>query len=336
MKGRLEHEISIKNNVFSVINSMPEYIRKHVEAYYYNIQTAKEPNTCIIYVRKIKNLIDFCNANGICDINDIDDLVISRFFESKNCIEKNGEIKKISHSYKKTTWTAFNSFFNYLAKKRIIEYNPMESIERPKKNDVVNHRFLSMEDLNKILKSVNDYYESDSVKYHEYLFKYRDLLIISLLIVTGMRRTALSEINIEDISFDDKTITVIDKRNKTQVYDLVPKIEEILVHWLEDRETILNGVKSDALFVSVRKKRLCSKAIYLIVQKFSECLDEKISPHKIRGAFISLYYEQSGHDIEATKDAAGHSSVNTTSRYITKTNNSRKEATDFMANGIKI
>lgn len=337
MKGRLEHEISIKNNIFSIINEMPSYIKPYVESYYYNIQTSKEPTTCLEYLRRINSLIDFCSQNSINDVKEIDDLIIGRYFDQKSCIYTNdGDIKKISNSYKKMTWTAFNNFFTYLYKKRILDDNPMERIDKPKNNDVVNHRFLSMGDLNKIISSVNKYYRSSDLTYNDMLYKNRDLLIISLFIVTGMRKTALCEINVDDISLEEKTITVVDKRNKTQVYNLVPKIEKILLKWLKDREEILNGVTCDALFISNRKQRLCSKSIYLIVQKYSECLGTKISPHKIRGAFISLYYEQSGHDIEATREAVGHSSVVTTSRYIAKNNNCRKEATTFMADNIKI
>jgi site-specific recombinase XerD len=153
---------------------------------------------------------------------------------------------------------------------------------------------------------------------------------------TGMRRTALSEINLDDISFVDRKLTVIDKRHTEQIYDITDEIEDAIMKWLKKREKLLNGVKTDALFISTQRQRITPKSIERIVKKYSkDALGFEISPHKLRAAFITNYYEASGHDLDATCKAVGHSDVSTTYRYITRKNNARTEAINFMSKTLK-
>jgi integrase/recombinase XerC len=114
-------------------------------------------------------------------------------------------------------------------------------------------------------------------------------------------------------------------------------MEKITNQWLNKREKLLAGKKSDALFISSRRERMSEKSIYNLVRKYSEeALGYAISPHKLRAAFVSLYYEASGGDIKATCEAVGHADISTTSIYITRRNNSRKEAQNFMSKSLKI
>ena len=59
--------------------------------------------------------------------------------------------------------------------------------------------------------------------------------------MTGMRETALTEINIEDLDFLKGTIKVIDKRHKTHIYKINEIIRNTLVEWIEDREIKLSN-----------------------------------------------------------------------------------------------
>ena len=158
MNGRVEHDIAIKNNILLMLKSMP----KCVEQYYYNIQTSKEPTTCMEYIKKINNLLLFCSKNDIYNVEDIDDVLIARYFEKINyTINGDGTIRKTSNSYKKATWSALNSFFTYLNKKRIINENPMLLIERCKKKDEIKRINVTMNDFNLILNEVLKYYNSN-------------------------------------------------------------------------------------------------------------------------------------------------------------------------------
>lgn len=330
MRGRLEHSLRAKNNIEILLSSMPEC----VTGFYYNIQISKEPTTCLEYLRKIKLFFDFIN----CNIEDVTDSDIGRYFDKISTrTNTDGIIQETSFAYKQATWTVLNQFFSYLTRKHIILNNPMEETERPSQKDNVKRYFLSMDDLNSILSSVKTGAGSNKAIAKQKNWIERDMLILFLFMNTGMRKTALSEINIEDISFDDKTLTVTDKRNKTQVYNITAEMEDVIHIWLKKRNNLLDGQPNDALFISSLRKRMSEKAIYNLVKKYSEeALGYAISPHKLRAAFVSLYYEASGGDIKATCEAVGHADISTTSRYIVKKNNSRTEAMNFMSKNLKI
>lgn len=330
IKGRLEHELRTRQTIDRLLAEMP----KCASDYYYNIQISKEPMTCLEYLRKINNFLKFADT----DIQNIDDTIVGRYFDHINyTIKGDGEICKTSFAYKQSIWSALNQFFAYLTKKKIIESNPMESTERPPKKDSVKRIFLTFEDLNSILDTVKKGAGSQKAIAKQRDWVERDLLIMFLFMNTGMRKTALSEINIEDISFGEKKLLVTDKRNKTQEYNITDEMERVIKTWLKQRKILLNGEQNDALFISSLRKRLSEKAIYNLVKKYSEeALGYSISPHKLRAAFVSLYYEASGGDIKATCEAVGHADISTTSIYITKRNDSRKAAQDFMSKGLRM
>lgn len=330
MQGRLEHELRTKKTIQKLLSEMPEC----VSDYYYNMQISREPMTCLEYLRKINHFLNFAGN----DLKNIDDTIIGRYFEEISySIDKDGNIKKTSFAYKQTVWSALNQFFIYLTRKKIIDSNPMENTDRPPKKDKVKRKFLSMDDLNSILYSVKTGAGSHKAIAKQRDWIERDMLIIFLFMTTGMRKTALSEINISDISFLEKKLIVTDKRNKTLEYNITDEMYSTINTWLSRREKLLAGKESDALFISARRERMSEKAIYNLVKKYSEeALGYSISPHKLRAAFISLYYEASGGDIKATCNAVGHADISTTSIYITQKNDSRKEAQNFMSKSLVV
>ena len=330
MKGRLEHSLRTKKNIEILLSSMPDC----VSGFYYNIQISKETTTCLEYLRKIKLFLDFVD----CDITEISDADVGKYFNKiATKVDSDGDIVETSFAYKKATWTVLNQFFSYLVKKKIVLNNPMEDTERPSQKDNIKRRFLSMDDLNLILGAVKNGAGSKKAIAKQKDWIERDMLIMFLFMNTGMRKTALSEINVEDISFGEKTLIVTDKRNKTQIYNITDEMEGVINTWLKKRDKLLKGEEKDALFISSFRNRMSEKAIYNLVKKYSEeALGYAISPHKLRAAFVSLYYEASGGDIKATCEAVGHADISTTSIYITKKNDSRKEAQRFMSKGLQV
>lgn len=322
MNGRLEHELQINQKIETMLLELPDNVRQ----FYNNIRVSKSPKTCIEYIRYIQNFIEYSGKDYIEEITDID---IQEYLNSIQYINKNGEIKKASAAYTKAACSALNQYFKYLYKRRVINGNPMDLIDRPMRKDSVKRIFLSMNDLNKILKEVGNDNIAD-------IWKTRNYTILHLFMVTGMRNTALSEINVTDFDWKKRKLTIIDKRDKEQVYIFSPGTKKILMKWLKYRDQYLESFKieEDAFFISAKKNRISPRTIYDIVQKYSKAaLGYEISPHKLRAAFVSLYYKKTK-DIEATKEAVGHSSISTTSLYITRSDNPRKKAATYMSKSL--
>lgn len=326
MNGRNEHEIRTNNNIEFILKEKPAILKK----YYLKIRTSKEPLTCLEYIRKINSFLNYVNKNiNYIEVKDIDDYMNSIYYT------KNGE--KSSSSYRQTVYSALNSFFKYLYSRGEIKNNPMDEIERPKNTDHVIRRALDIDDFNNILTTIKKGVGSNRAKTKQNKWMERDLLIMYLFMNTGMRKTALSEINIEDIDFDSKILTVIDKRNKKLEYNITNELETIIKNWLTKREQLLDGKELDALFISDKLCRISERAIYNLVQKYSEgALGYSISPHKLRASFVTIFYQASGNDIKATSEAVGHANIATTSLYIVNKNNSRKNAANFMSSNLKV
>lgn len=317
MDGRIENEIKINNNINRLLKDLPDY----VSSLYYNMQVSKSPRTCYEYILSIKRFLNYINV----DIQQVDDNVIGRYLQSIKYTDDN---KKHSESCIKFAYTVLKLLFKYLYDKKIIDNNPMQLIQRPKKKDDVERYYLEMSELTKILNSALDYNNK---------WKERDYAILFLLMVTGMRRTALSEININNIDFSNRNIRVVDKRDKLQIYDITDEMRDAITNWLVVRKNILIdiGKENDALFINSNGDRISDKMVYRIVQKYSyKSIGKKISPHKIRASFASLFYEKSGHDIEATRIAVGHQDISTTSIYITKNNKIRSYAANFFSENL--
>lgn len=68
-----------------------------------------------------------------------------------------------------------------------------------------------------------------------------------------------------------------------------------------------------ALFLSMQNKRLSTRAIQNIVQKYSRIVSplKKISPHKLRSTYGTSLYRETG-DIYVVAEVLGHRDVNTT------------------------
>lgn len=330
MKGRVEHSIKTENNIKNILDTLPECVGD----YYYNISVSKEPKSCLTYIKAIREFLKSVNPEDqkSIDISKIRETQVTRFMhqlETKK--DSEGNIESTSFSYRKTVHTALNSFFTYVYKSGMINRNPIELIDRPKNQDKVQRIKLNESDLQKILKAVetgtlDNTHAANSQK----KWKSRDRAIIMTLIGTGMRETALTEINVEDIDWNTGVLTIIDKRHTTHEYILPEELKKEIQNWLEDRDEILNGRKSDALFISNQRDRISVRAISNIVGKYSKYgIGKELSPHKLRAAFCTILYDKTG-DIELVRDAVGHRNIATTQRYIVKDNSAKRRSSAIM------
>jgi len=335
MTGRLEHELQIKEAIDQMLMGLP----KEITEYYHNIRISREATTCREYVKKLRHFWNWYGKNYPGrSITEVDDAAIGEYFEHiKYKTDAAGNISRTSGQYNKLVWTALNQFFGFLVARGAMTSNPMSLTERPNKQDVVKRQFFSFDDLNQTLNMVRKEKEYVRDTSRSDAWVARDLLVLYLLMNTGMRRTALCEINVEDISFEDGTITVTDKGDKHQVYIITSDMKELINNWLKHREKLLGKNKCSALFINKNKERLSDKGIYRLVKEYTgAATGRSISPHKLRASFIALYYQASGNDIQATCEAVGHSNIATTSIYITGRNESRKEAMKFMSKNLKV
>ena len=326
MDGRLEHKISNEKLIEKRLSDLPECVKD----YYLSRTSSKESMGSLEYIRKIRRFLEFLGEDTkAVDVTKITETDVSRYLHSiEQTVDNDGNPKETSFSYRKQVHSILNSFFEYLRKRRIIAENPMDCVERPTSKDVVKRKNLDSFDVHFMLECIDGGAGSDFAKNKSAPWRMRDKAIITLLAMTGMRETALTEINVNDVDFINGTVKIIDKRHKTHVYKMNRAIREALENWIADREEKLAGQKIDALFISNQKKRVSVKCIVRIVEKYSlEGLGYSISPHKLRAAFCTILYNDTK-DVEFVRRAVGHTCIETTLRYIADDDSARQEAAD--------
>lgn len=314
MNGRMEHKIRNDELILRTLQELPECVSQ----YYYSRASSKESKGIGEYIMKIRSFLRFLNTNlKEIDVSQITENDVSRYLHSiEQTVDGNGNVRETSFSYRKQIHSILNSFFGYLKKKKIIEENPMDCIERPTSKDVVKRISLEASDISRLIECVDNGAGTKFSQNKQKNWRLRDKAILIMLSMTGMRRTALTEINIEDLDFYKGTVTIIDKRHKIHVYKMNEIMRNALVDWIEDRKTKIHEDETNALFISNQRKRINEKTLTSIVQKYSqEAFGYKITPHKLRSAFCTILYDQTK-DIEFVRRAVGHNCIETTQRYI--------------------
>ncbi len=304
-----------------LIKDQPDYI----SGFYYYMDF-HEHTTRAVYVRKIiKFLKDLGKDIEFIDMDDISQY-ISRLKK------KNGEAA--SDSYKTGTYAALKDFFNYLMRSGRIAVNPMVNTVSPKRkksSDVGRTDVLNLEETQRYLYQVEHGIGTSKARKHQHAWKERDIAIITLFLYTGMRCSALTEINIGDIDVKRKRIVSVTKGGYTKEFELNGECMDYLCAWMAKRAHILNGVNCDALFISNKKNRISPQAVSNIVKKYAANISGKrITPHKLRATYGTYLYQQTG-DIYFVSRCMGHASIDTTKIYIRGIENPTQRAANIMS-----
>ncbi len=205
-------------------------------------------------------------------------------------------------------------FFNYLsAKAHIIDANPAQNLETPKKEKRM-PKYLSLDESKKLLNIASDESNNRNAK--------RDFAITTLFLNCGMRLSELVGININDIDFSEEKMTVIGKGNKERTIYLnkacIKAIKEYIDVRPKDGIRLDNKNSKNALFLSERKERISNRTVQQIISnelKKAGLDTKKYSVHKLRHTAATLMYQYGEVDIRALQELLGHESISTTEIY---------------------
>jgi integrase/recombinase XerC len=252
---------------------------------------------------------------------DVTPTVIKRYISSLETQFKNGEIVRLGDEIQATRWSALNTFFNFLTEEDYIAINPMTKTKRPKVKTKHKVTYLTPEEIQFVLNKI----EQEGRK----KLKNRDLCIVALGLSTGLRVSAIVQINIEDINFNTNKIKVIEKGNVTREVDIGNNMRGLLLNWIKDREIYFDAKDNPALFVSQHNKRMCTDAVRDLITKYTSDLSKHITPHKLRSsAAMNLY--SSGVGILSIASILGHENITTTQRYTSAYDEEKENATNIL------
>lgn len=134
----------------------------------------------------------------------------------------------------------------------------------------------------------------------------RDKLIFKMLLYTGIRVSELVNIKLSDINFAYKTITIRGKGNKFRAVVLHPELESLI------QEYITTYKPTKYLLENKQTGRpITARTVEYTTKKYFP----ELHPHIFRHTFATHFLLQKG-NIKAVKELLGHSSLQTTDKYL--------------------
>lgn len=263
---------------------------------YISVEKRYSQNTLVSYKKDLEDLLLFISeTEGTEDLKKVDKKIIRNFIVSlsEKKIQKRSINRKLS---------SLRSFYLYLLKIGEIQVSPLETIPSLKfyaeKQIPISEE--EMENLGEIL-------ESESGNSLE-------KLIIETLYQTGMRKSELCNILLEQVDFSKSEIFVKGKGNKQRV---VP-ISENLLKQMREYMVIRKHNEDSGIYFFVREngKKLSEKFVYSVVNRYLSLitLKKKKSPHILRHSFAT-HVLNNGAEISKVKKILGHSSLASTQVY---------------------
>lgn len=202
--------------------------------------------------------------------------------------------------------SSLKSFYKFLLKIKQVEASPLlkhKSLKTPKKLQIP----FSEKELDEVL---------NLVKYPEGFEGVRDKLIIDLFYTTGIRRTELINLKIQNVSISSGTLKVLGKRNKERILPILPIISKQINSYLSERAQLEEIKDSDYFFLMLKGVKMNDSFVYRLINYYFSNVSEKVkkSPHILRHTFAT-HMLNNGADLNSVKELLGHSSLASTQIY---------------------
>ena len=162
--------------------------------------------------------------------------------------------------------------------------------------------------------------------------KYRDKLILLLLVTYGLRLSELQQLNISSFNFDRGEFKIYRKRGKESIMPVNRTISEAFEEYIDlerPKDEDLKEENRDALLLSIQGSRLTDRQIRQIVKKYTSISlgtsrDMGYSPHKLRATAATSLIGR-GNSIYDVQELLDHDNVTTTQLYAAHKLNTKRE-----------
>ena len=286
----------------------------------YSLLTVKEYKSDLklfsSYLRKKKNLKD----PQPLSVTSIDKFDLGDFLADL-ILERNNDPKTRNRKL-----FALRSFFLFLVRQEVLSDDPTRAFRSSKIRTSAEPIYLRLPQARVYM---------DTISRSGLKTAIRDLAIMKLFLYCGLRLSELVNLDLKDLQLtDEPSIKVIGKGNKERRVPLHGEVATTLKEYLPWRNELKpKGNDANALFLSLRKRRINPRTIQVMVKKYAKKsgLDNagEITPHKLRHTFASLLYKETK-DLRVLQELLGHSSVSTTQIYTHTDPEQRRKTVDQM------
>lgn len=158
----------------------------------------------------------------------------------------------------------------------------------------------------------------------------RDLAILMVYCVLGLRRKELAELTLEDLDLEGKRIQIMGKgRRETEWLSIPEKVAMALQEWLDVR----GELDTEAVFVNLSRghdpEQMSGRGLFKLIRKIGfEGAGVKTSPHRLRHAAITKAIEKAtekGFGLQDVLPFSRHKNVDTLMIYHDRIKNHQGE-----------
>lgn len=205
------------------------------------------------------------------------------------------EKRKVSNRTLENIRKCLSSFFSWLWEEGFIGRNPCKALKNIKYPKIVKKPFTA-EELEKLRAVCR---------------KSRDLALVSFLYSTGCRVSEVVALNISDVDFRRREITVIGKGEKERTVYLTEVAAMYLKNYLDSRTD-----RNPALFLGKGSKRLRKNGIEIFLKNLGKKAGvANVHPHRFRRT-LATYMIDHGAAMQDVQQILGHEDIRTTQIYV--------------------
>ena len=317
MCGRNDKDKRLEEKIKTQLVECPDLIQRYMRS----IWLTKEATTKYVYLSYLKHFYKFLCDNGI-DIMAVKPMDID-YYISEAVQGKDG--KTNGFQIINARLTAIINFYDFLVENQLITFNPCSNKKKLKTEKKTTVTYMTPDEVNKL----KWFIKHGSTRYKKYVD--RDLAIVELGCSTGLRVSAIINIDMEDIDFEERSIWVVEKGGiKKQVF-FGENTEKALLQWIKTRREIVGNEDIKPLFISKLKKRMSKEAINDMLKSATReaGINKNITPHKMRSTCGMNLYGATG-DIKLTQDVLGHANISNTMIYVKATEEQKKAAANIL------
>ncbi|MBR5641017.1 MAG: tyrosine-type recombinase/integrase [Firmicutes bacterium] len=231
--------------------------------------------------------------------------------------------------------SAVSVFFKYLYRDGHVEKNitdGFDPIRLPKPGERV---IKALQD-DEVMRMLDAVVTGDGLTDKEKQFwektKYRDKLMLLLLVTYGLRLSEMQQLNLSSFNFERGEFKIYRKRGKESVMPINNTITEAFNEYVTRErapEDTLDEENKDALLLSLRGTRLTDRQIREVVKKYTSITmgtsrRQGYSPHKLRATAATSLIGR-GNSIYDVQELLDHDNVTTTQLYAAHKLNTKRE-----------
>lgn len=279
------------------------------------------PTTVYYAPLHVRELLHHLESENIKDIKQLDSRQIKEHY---NKLKERANKKRgggLSNSALNKHIQAIKKFTDYLR-----QVGRLELAGSPLKKEEGTQRLvvLSEEEIQQLFKVTNKPYETDLRAPQNKIeaMRARDRAMLAIYYGCALRRTEGASVNVSDVDFDKALLHV--RKGKNHKERFVPISKASLKH-LQDyvydhRGELLQGGKSEALFISQRSDRMGGAGFLLRLNVLirgtenAELMEKEVGLHTLRHS-IATHLLKAGMKLESISRFLGHSSLESTQIY---------------------